>query len=331
MAAFFVVRLADGLGRKPVLVGSLAGYGLLTFATYFAHDLTLYTALQSGARMLMVTQLAIAYVMLSEELPAAPARTCQRRCWVPWRASGAAAPRALPGAVLADTEVGLARALPDRRAAHPARARLPGPGARDPGLHRGRGRAREARHRLPGAGARPASGIRSCADPHRRHGGLLVRRGNFSSRRRHLLLLLLRASNERAWSDADLASWSRPPPCPSPSSATCCLGLADATASGVATRPSLYLALGTLGMALTCYQATNWWVDRGLLGGDPDPERCLGRGQHPHRGALPHARCARPRHRPHQPTFVGQAAASWWRLAVTGMARGGRWAPRARR
>ena len=69
IAAFFVVRLADRFGRKPVLVTSLAGYGLLTFATFFAHDLALYTALQAGARMLMVTQLAVAYIMLSEETP----------------------------------------------------------------------------------------------------------------------------------------------------------------------------------------------------------------------------------------------------------------------
>ena len=69
IAAFFVVRLADRFGRKPVLVLSLAGYGVLTFATFFAQDLALYAALQSGARMLMVTQLAVAYIMLSEEVP----------------------------------------------------------------------------------------------------------------------------------------------------------------------------------------------------------------------------------------------------------------------
>ena len=54
----------------PVIVASLAGYGLLTLATYFADSLMLFTLLQSGARMLMVTQLALAFVMLSEELPA---------------------------------------------------------------------------------------------------------------------------------------------------------------------------------------------------------------------------------------------------------------------
>ena len=69
IAAFFVVRLADRFGRKPVLVASVAGYGVLTFATFFARDLTLYTTLQSGARLLMVTQLAVAYIMLSEEIP----------------------------------------------------------------------------------------------------------------------------------------------------------------------------------------------------------------------------------------------------------------------
>jgi putative MFS transporter len=70
MASFFVVRLADRYGRKPVIVVSLAGYGALTLATYFANSLLLFALLQFGARMLMVTQLALAYVMLSEELPA---------------------------------------------------------------------------------------------------------------------------------------------------------------------------------------------------------------------------------------------------------------------
>ena len=70
MASFFVVRTADRVGRKPVIVTALAGYGLLTLATYFATTLWQFAALQFGARMLMVTQLAVAYVMLSEELPA---------------------------------------------------------------------------------------------------------------------------------------------------------------------------------------------------------------------------------------------------------------------
>jgi len=70
MASFFVVRLADRYGRKPVIVASIAGYGVLTLATYFSNSLWQFAALQFGARMLMVTQLAVAYVMLSEELPA---------------------------------------------------------------------------------------------------------------------------------------------------------------------------------------------------------------------------------------------------------------------
>jgi len=70
VAAFAVIRLADRFGRRPLLLVSLGGYALLTFATFFSRTLVEFAVLQFGARMLMVTQLALAYVILSEELPA---------------------------------------------------------------------------------------------------------------------------------------------------------------------------------------------------------------------------------------------------------------------
>ena len=69
VAAFFVVRLADRVGRRPILLVSLGGYAALTLATYFSRSLLEFSALQFGARMLMVSHLAIAYVMVAEELP----------------------------------------------------------------------------------------------------------------------------------------------------------------------------------------------------------------------------------------------------------------------
>jgi len=70
VAAFAVIRLADRFGRRPLLLVSLGGYAVLTLATFFSRSLFEFALLQFGARMLMVTQLALAYVILSEELPA---------------------------------------------------------------------------------------------------------------------------------------------------------------------------------------------------------------------------------------------------------------------
>ncbi len=69
MAAFLVMRVADRVGRRPVFLASLAGYAALTLATAFAPSLAWFTALQVVARLLMVVELALAYVILSEELP----------------------------------------------------------------------------------------------------------------------------------------------------------------------------------------------------------------------------------------------------------------------
>ena len=49
---------------------AIGGYAILTFATAFTQTLLQFTVLQFGARLLMVTELALAYVILSEELPA---------------------------------------------------------------------------------------------------------------------------------------------------------------------------------------------------------------------------------------------------------------------
>ncbi len=68
--AFFVIHLADRIGRRPVFLGALAGYALLTLATAFAPSLLVFTLLQVFARMAMVVELGLAYLILSEEMPA---------------------------------------------------------------------------------------------------------------------------------------------------------------------------------------------------------------------------------------------------------------------
>ncbi len=68
--AFFVIHLADRIGRRPVFLGALASYALLTLATAFAPSLLAFTVLQFFARMAMVVELGLAYLILSEEMPA---------------------------------------------------------------------------------------------------------------------------------------------------------------------------------------------------------------------------------------------------------------------
>lgn len=67
---FFAILLADTIGRRPVFLGALFSYALLTLATAFAPDLITFTALQFFARMAMVVELFVAYLILSEEMPA---------------------------------------------------------------------------------------------------------------------------------------------------------------------------------------------------------------------------------------------------------------------
>ena len=67
--AFFVILLADAIGRRPVFLGALFCYAALTLATAFAPSLTIFTGLQLFARMAMVVELFVAYVILSEEMP----------------------------------------------------------------------------------------------------------------------------------------------------------------------------------------------------------------------------------------------------------------------
>jgi MFS family permease len=69
LSSFFVLRLADRIGRKPALLLSLAAYGAFSLATSFARDLDAFAWLQLGARLFMIAQLSLAYVMLSEEMP----------------------------------------------------------------------------------------------------------------------------------------------------------------------------------------------------------------------------------------------------------------------
>ncbi len=69
VAAFFFILCADTLGRRPVFLAGLASYCFFTLATAFAPDLLTFTLLQFFASAAMVVELALAYLILSEEIP----------------------------------------------------------------------------------------------------------------------------------------------------------------------------------------------------------------------------------------------------------------------
>jgi MFS family permease len=70
VAAFFTIRLADRYGRRPVLILAVAAFSLLSLATAFAQTLTQFVVLQFSARIALVTQMTVAYILLSEALDA---------------------------------------------------------------------------------------------------------------------------------------------------------------------------------------------------------------------------------------------------------------------
>ena len=68
--AFLPIRLADRYGRRPLLLVAIAGYTLATVASAGARSLDQFVALQLVARMFMVSEIGLATVVLSEEMPA---------------------------------------------------------------------------------------------------------------------------------------------------------------------------------------------------------------------------------------------------------------------
>ena len=69
--AFVLVPFIDRIGRRRVFLGSVLALSLATFASAFAADVDQFIALQMVARAFMVTCASAAYVIVTEELPAA--------------------------------------------------------------------------------------------------------------------------------------------------------------------------------------------------------------------------------------------------------------------
>ncbi len=68
--AWGTVRLGDRFGRRPVLLVSAAAFSLGSLATVLVDSVASYTAIQLITRIFLVTQIATAYVVVSETLPA---------------------------------------------------------------------------------------------------------------------------------------------------------------------------------------------------------------------------------------------------------------------
>lgn len=69
IAAWFLIRLADRFGRRPLLILSAAGFSLGSLVTVLTVDVASYTWIQFVVRLLMVTQIAMAYLIVSETIP----------------------------------------------------------------------------------------------------------------------------------------------------------------------------------------------------------------------------------------------------------------------
>ncbi len=71
IAAFLLLPIADRIGRRRMFLGSLVGLSLATFCSAFAPGIDSFIALQMLSRTFMVTCSATAFVIVTEEFPAA--------------------------------------------------------------------------------------------------------------------------------------------------------------------------------------------------------------------------------------------------------------------
>ncbi|MDX1649798.1 MAG: MFS transporter, partial [Myxococcota bacterium] len=71
LPAFALTVLADRLGRRRLLLATIVGLTLSTFATAFAQDAVQFMALQFVARSFIYAETMLAVVVLAEELDAA--------------------------------------------------------------------------------------------------------------------------------------------------------------------------------------------------------------------------------------------------------------------
>jgi MFS family permease len=69
MVAFFVVTLADRIGRKPVISFTVLFYAFFTLLTALSRGLSTFTLFQSLAQVFLSAEFSVAVIMISEEFP----------------------------------------------------------------------------------------------------------------------------------------------------------------------------------------------------------------------------------------------------------------------
>lgn len=70
VAAYFVVRLSDRLGRRRMLMATILGYAACTFLSGLAQDPVSFAAAQFSARLFLTAEWVTAMVYAAEEFPA---------------------------------------------------------------------------------------------------------------------------------------------------------------------------------------------------------------------------------------------------------------------
>ncbi|SNS05068.1 MFS transporter, putative metabolite:H+ symporter [Sphingomonas laterariae] len=70
IAAWFLIRLSDRFGRRPILMVSAAAFSVGSLVTILMPTIESYTIVQALTRIALVSQIATAYLIVSETLPA---------------------------------------------------------------------------------------------------------------------------------------------------------------------------------------------------------------------------------------------------------------------
>ena len=70
-AAFFVARLSDRIGRRPMLLWSVVGYTVFTALTAVSWDIWSFALFQFASRIFLGAEYAVGVTMIVEEYPAA--------------------------------------------------------------------------------------------------------------------------------------------------------------------------------------------------------------------------------------------------------------------
>jgi putative MFS transporter len=71
LAAFFVARLSDRVGRRPMLLWSVVGYTVFTALTALSWDIWSFAFFQFASRIFLGAEYAVGVTMIVEEFPAA--------------------------------------------------------------------------------------------------------------------------------------------------------------------------------------------------------------------------------------------------------------------